>query len=89
MTDIETLRELLAGRDCEDTTFFTNPDYATAIMGLSDDDRVIYSYDDMVKYLMDMDGMEYDEAMEFIDYNTIRTIPYTGEKAPIICYSIE
>ena len=89
MTDIETWRKLLTERECEDTTFFTNPEYATAIIGLSGDDRVIYSYDDMVKYLMETDGMEYDEAMEFIDYNTIRTIPYTGEKAPIICYSIE
>lgn len=32
---------------------------------------------------------EYEEAMEFIDYNTIRTLPYTSSVGvrPIIVYN--
>lgn len=29
-----------------------------------------------------------EEAIEWIDYNTIRAIPYMGEKAPIVMYSL-
>ena len=27
-----------------------------------------------------------EEAVEFIDYNTLRAIPYMGDKAPIVVY---
>jgi NAD+ synthase len=43
----------------------------------------------MAEYLMKVDGMEYDEAVEFIEYNTIRSIPYAGGNAPIVSHSIE
>lgn len=35
--------------------------------------------------------MEYEEAAEFIDYNTVRALPYCNpsEKRPIIIYPIE
>ena len=38
---------------------------------------------------MDADGMSYEEASEFIDYNTVRACPYMGDRAPIILRSIE
>lgn len=30
-----------------------------------------------------------EEAMEWVDYNTIRAIPYMGDKHPIIMYNAE
>ena len=33
---------------------------------------------------MDSDGMTYEEAVEWIDYNVVRALAYYGEKAPII-----
>jgi len=36
---------------------------------------------------VDEDGMTEEEAMEFIDYNTIRALPYY-ESAPIILYRL-
>jgi hypothetical protein len=30
----------------------------------------------MIDCLVEEDGMSYEEAMEFIDYNTIRALPY-------------
>lgn len=88
MDNIEEFKELLNERECQESTFFTNPSYITAVLGISDDNKVIYSYDKMVEYLMNNDGMSYEDAVEFIEYNTIRTIPYMGEKAPIICYKL-
>jgi hypothetical protein len=37
----------------------------------------------MVEYLMEEDDMTEEEAIEFIDYNTLRTVPYI-ENPPII-----
>lgn len=62
--------------------------YDDAIVGVSEDGRVVYDYDKMVKCLVDRDGMTDMEAIEFIDYNTIRSIPYAGEFAPIVMYPI-
>lgn len=87
--DVETLKEWLRDNDHEGTALFESPDYLSAIMGITEDGRLIYSYDRMVASLMAEDHIDEDEAIEFIDYNTIRTIPYMGEKAPIIMYDIQ
>lgn len=38
---------------------------------------------------MHNDGMGEEEAMEFIDYNTVRAIPYCHGIKPIILYGLE
>jgi hypothetical protein len=73
----------------EDSVIFENPDYDAAIVGIDNDGRVIYDFDRMIQCLIDEDGMTEEEAMEFIEYNTVRVIPYAGEKAPIILYKLE
>ena len=74
----------------EESVVFENPDYEDAIIGWDENSgRIIYDYEKMVECLMNEDGMEYDEAAEFIDYNTVRACPYMGERAPIILKSIE
>lgn len=72
----------------EDVVVFENPDYDSAIVGVSSDDRVIYDYDAMVKCLMLEDDMTYEDAADFIDYNTVRSLPYAGENGPIILYRL-
>ena len=84
----EEVRVFLLERDEQEASFFVNPDYAQAIIGIDDDGRLIYSYSKMVECLMLSDSMEYEDAVEFIDYNTIRTVPYMGKKSPIILYDI-
>lgn len=76
-------RDLLVELGYDFVTVFENPDYDSAIIGLSHDDRVVYDYDKMVDFLVETDGMSAEEAAEFIDYNTIRAIPYI-ENGPII-----
>ena len=38
--------------------------------------------------ILKVTGMTYEEAEEFIGYNTIRAIPYAGDKAPIVMYKL-
>lgn len=79
-------RELLADLGFSDSIVFENPDYDAAIVGISSDDRVIYDYDEMIACLMLEDDMTIEEAMDFIDYNTLRALPYAGDGAPIVMY---
>jgi hypothetical protein len=51
--------------------------------------KVIYDYEKMINHLITKHSMDTEEAIEFIDYNTIRTIPYMGVNAPIIMQNIE
>lgn len=86
---IETLKYRLAKMSGDEASFFTEPSYITAVVGVSEDGRVVYDYQRMIDFLVLEDKMTSDEAIEFIDYNTLRTIPYMGEKAPIIIYNLE
>lgn len=86
---LDDIKQLLCARGMEESIVFENPDYVTAIIGVSEDDRVIYDFDKMVEYLMKTDDMSFEDACEFIDFNTIRALPYMGEKAPIVMNSIE
>ena len=42
----------------------------------------------MVEWLISTEGFTEEEAIEWIDYNTIRAIEYFGEDAPIIMYPL-
>ena len=63
---------------------FESPSYDDAFIGLTLDNRAVYDYDKMIECLMKEDDISYEEAIEFIDYNTIRARPYIGEKAPVV-----
>jgi hypothetical protein len=85
-----TKSEMLSEMGYEDFVLFDNPDFDSAIIGISDDNRVIYDYDKMVAHLMDVDGMEMLDAIEFIDYNTLGASPppEMREFAPIVMYGL-
>ena len=72
----------------EQSFVFNVPSYDNAIIGLSDDGRVIYDYDLMVKELTNDTALTEDEAIQYLDYNTIRTLSYIEESVrPIILYN--
>ena len=68
-----------------DIVLFSNFDYEDAFIGISHDDRAIYDWEKMVEYLINKQGMTEEEAIEWIDYNTIRSLSYY-DNAPIIMY---
>lgn len=67
---------------------FESPSYDEAFVGLTMDDRAVYDYDKMVECLITEDNMTYEEAAEFIDYNTVRSLPYVGDKGPVIIHKL-
>ncbi len=82
-------RKTLVDIGLEDALVFDNPDFDTAIVGTTDDGRVVYDYNKMVEHLSLYQSMTFGEAVEFIDCNTLRTIPYMGPNAPVIIYNTE
>ena len=83
----EKLGEHIANLGYEDVVYFQG--YETAFIGMTvieDIPRAVYSYDKMIESLMLEDGMDYADAVEWIDFNTIRALPYWGAHAPIVMY---
>ena len=78
--------EKLLGNGYEGVKYLTNFSYDDALIGVTEDDRAVYDYEKMVQWLVDTEEMTYEEAAEWIDYNTIRALPYMGEGAPVIMY---
>lgn len=82
-------RDILCEMGYDDAVVFDNPDYDDAIIGVTEEGRVVYDFDAMVKILVERDGMDETEAIEFIEYNTIRALPYAGENPPIIMTQLQ
>ena len=54
--------EILLDNGYEDVIIFTDFSYDTALIGITSDNRAIYDYDLMVEWLVDNQGMTYEEA---------------------------
>lgn len=83
-----TVEERLRDNEYEDVKYLTDFSYDTALIGVTDDNRVVYDFDKMVDWLMNTQNFEYEEAKEWIEINTIRALPHFGEGAPIIMYPL-
>ena len=58
--------------------------YNNALIGTTHDGRLVYDYNKLVESIVRNDGMSELEAVEYIEYNIIRSLPYLGNEAPII-----
>jgi hypothetical protein len=67
---------------------FENYSYDDALIGVTIDNRAVYDFDKMVTWLEDSEGMTTEEAIEWIEYNTIRSLPYAGPCAPLVMYPV-
>ena len=70
----------------DDALVFDNPAYDNSIIGQTFDGRAIYDVEAMAEELAADDEITIEEAMDFIDYNAIRSLPYAGEKAPVVVH---
>ena len=84
---LEQLKQLITDLGYEDVTVFENYDYADAFIGMSDDGRAVYSYDKMIEWLMLNENLSYEDSVEWIDYNTMRALPYYPD-GPIVVYDV-
>lgn len=83
-----TIVEKLLDMGYDDVVVLWDYSYDDALIGVSEDNRAIYDYEKMVEWLVKTENFSEEEAMEWIDYNTIRSLPYAGEAAPIIMYPL-
>ena len=83
-----TANEKLRGAGYEGVVIFDNYSYDNALIGVSEDGRAVYDFDKMVEWLQANEGFTAEDAIEWIEYNTIRALPYAGEKAPIVIYPL-
>ena len=74
IVNVSNLKEYLEELGVEDIVLLDG--FTESFMGISNDNRAIYSYDLMIE-----------EAVDFIDFNTIRSLPYV-KNSPIICYDV-
>jgi hypothetical protein len=85
---VEELCEYLEAQGYSETTFFENPSFVKAITGITDSGQLIYDYDKMIVASMEEEGWDVEGAIEWIDYNTLRTVPYMGSNHPIVSLPI-
>ncbi len=81
-------REKLLNYGYDDVVYLTNYGYDDALIGVSTNNCAVYDFDLMVRSLVEKEGFELDDAIEFIEYNTVRSLPYMGRDAPIILYRL-
>lgn len=84
-----TAEEKILEAGYEDVVILSDFSYDDALIGVSDDGRAVYDYGKMVDWLMKEEGWSQEEAIEWIEYNTIRALPYFGPNAPIIIHTFE
>ena len=72
----------------DDMLVFESPSFEDALIGVTEDGRAVYDYMKMVGWLIEQEYMTEEDAEEWITYNTIRALPYMGDKAPLIMYPL-
>lgn len=80
--------ERLLENGYEDVKILKDFSYDTALIGVTHDDRTVYDFDKMVEWVMETQGYSHEEAIEWIEYNTIRALPYMGPDSPVILYPL-
>lgn len=71
--------ERLLNEGYEDVTILKDYSYDDALIGVTDDNRAVYDYIKMIDWLVEKEGWTEIEAMEWIEINTLRALPYMGE----------
>ena len=67
---------------------FSEPEFADAIIGVDEKDRIVYNFSQMVAQLMNDNGMSEEDAIEYLNTTTIPSMDDMGDRAPIIVYDL-
>jgi len=95
----EILHDMVQDKDILDQMIILEGDeFADGVVGITNDYHVVYSYECLIESLAEAykeeDQTEADaelEAIEWLDYNTIRSLPYMEKDglAPVIMFELE
>ena len=75
-------RQDLCDKGYEDVVVFENEDYDGCIVGVTTNNEAVYSKSKMIEWYMKQYHCSEEEALEWIEYNTERSIGFEG--SPII-----
>lgn len=74
----------------EQPLILDNSSYDNAIIGITINHELVYDYDKMVEEFMLENNCKYEEADEWVQYNTLRALNYNSSKhKPVIIYNRE
>lgn len=70
----------------EDNMIVLDPEWMDeAMIGTTPAGQVVYDYDLLVMVLRQHDGMTWEEAVDYVNYNTVRSLAYLDpELRPVI-----
>ena len=63
-------------------------EFAKAIIGVTTDERIVYSYERFTECLMETDDISEEDAIEYVDYNVVGSLNPKIEESPIIIHEI-
>ena len=72
----------------ENVKYLVDYSYDSALIGVSEDNRAVYDFNKMIEYLIEKEGWTTEEAIEWIEVNTLRVLSYMGSDAPIVMYPL-
>jgi hypothetical protein len=82
----EELRKMLVANGYENTFVLDNPDLSNAVIGITEDARLVYSYSRMIDCLFESGNFTVEEAVEFVSVETFGTIDCIEQNKPIVVY---
>lgn len=63
-------------------------EFAKAIIDVTTDERIVYSYERITECLMETDDISEEDAIEYVDYNVVGSLNPKIEESPIIIHEI-
>lgn len=58
--------------------------FVDSLVGVTTDMRAVYDYERMAEEFSEHYGCSITDALEHIEFNILRSLPYFGSKAPVI-----
>ena len=68
----------------EDVLLLENHTFDNSVVGISVEGRLVYDFNKMIEEFCEDEGCDELEALEWLEYNTLRALPYMGPRRPII-----
>jgi len=75
------IRQELADDFGDDLLFLEEDYFDSAIVGVTDTGRVVYDVDRLVSLFCDNNDCSYEDALEYIEFNTLGA--YVGDQTPV------
>ena len=83
------LDEFLSEMYGDDVVHFDGPEFDGGIVGVTTDGRLVYSYDRLAEALSEANKWSREDAVDWIEFNTLRSLPYIGPRAPVVMNDLD